>query len=389
MNFLKNMILVSCMASGVCARAYSQDTPPVVIDFFYEAGCPDCQKVRNQVLPELEERYQGFYSLINNDVGERAVIGKLFAYQEKLGIATNEPVCMVVDYQYVLNGFPAIKAGLLQQVDACLAERMEEGWTPPAPIKAAMNASETLAIAKRRSTGFTLGMVAIAGLTDGINPCAIASLVFLMSLLKLSRNAGRGLLLMGASYCLAAFVTYIAIGFGLLRAVHLLDQFESIQKGIEWVMFGVLAVLAFLSFRDACRYRAGGGNPDDITLQLPRGVKKLARKIMREGVKARSLVLGGITIGVLVTGLETVCTGQVLVPTLVVVIRDAGQSTRELAYLLLYNFMFILPLIVVFILTYYGLTTEALMAWSRRNVVFSKVMLGCFFVAMGVLVVLL
>jgi thiol-disulfide isomerase/thioredoxin len=389
MIFLKTVILVSCLASGVCASALSQDMPPVVIDFFYEAGCPDCQKVRNQVLPELEERYEGFYSLINNDVGEKAVIGKLFAYQEKLGIVTNEPVCMVVDYQHVLNGFPSIKAGLLKKIDACLAERMEEGWTPPAPIKAAMAASETLAIAKRRSIGFTLGMVALAGFTDGINPCAIASLVFLMSLLRLSRNAGRGLLLMGASYCLAAFVTYIAIGFGLLRVLHLLDQFEAMQKGIEWVMFGVLAVLALLSFRDAYRYRAGGGNPDDITLQLPRGVKKLAHKIMREGLKARSLVLGGIAIGVLVTGLETVCTGQVLVPTLVVVIREAGQPTRELAYLLLYNVMFILPLIVVFILTYCGLTTEALRAWSRRNVVFSKVMLGCFFVAMGVLVVLL
>ncbi len=193
---------------------------------------------------------------------------------------------------------------------------------------------------------------------------------------------------MGATYCLAAFVTYIAIGFGLLRALHLLDQFETIQKGIEIVMLCLLGVLALLSFRDAYRFHAGA-NPDDITLQLPDKVKRLSHKIMREGLKTKNLILGGITIGVLVTGLETVCTGQVLVPTLVVVIREAGQSTRELAYLLLYNFMFILPLIVVFVLTYFGLTTEALMAWSRRNVVFSKVMLGCFFVAMGVLVVLL
>ena len=76
-------------------------------------------------------------------------------------------------------------------------------------------------------------------------------------------------------------------------------------------------------------------------------------------------------------------------PTLVVVIRDSEKSARELSYLLLYNFMFILPLIVVFALTYYGLTTAALLAWSKKNVVFSKVLLGCFFVAMGVLVFVL
>lgn len=27
--------------------------PPVIIDFFYEAGCPDCQKVKTQVLPHI------------------------------------------------------------------------------------------------------------------------------------------------------------------------------------------------------------------------------------------------------------------------------------------------------------------------------------------------
>jgi hypothetical protein len=370
------------------AETMAPAVPPVIIDYFYEEGCPDCQKIRNQVLPALKERFEGFFQLNNHDVGEMAVIRKLFAYQEKLGIKENKPVCMVVDYKYVFNGFASIQKGLLPQIDACVAARMAEGWVAPEPIREAVNAAETLVIAKRRSQGFSLGLVAIAGLTDGINPCAIASLVFLMSMLRLSKNAGRGLLVMGATYCLAAFVTYIAIGFGLLRALHLLDQFETMQKGIELLMLCVLAVLALLSFRDAYRYRAGG-NPDDITLQLPKSVKRLAHKIMREGVKARSLVFGGMAMGVLVTGLEAVCTGQVLVPTLVVVIRESELLGRELSYLLLYNFMFILPLVVVFVLTYYGLTTEALIAWSKKNVVFSKVVLGCFFVSMGVLILLL
>lgn len=244
--FLRTLIFLALIGGGcgVCA----QEPLPVVIDYFFEAGCPDCQKVRNQVLPDLEERFAGFYALHDNDVGEEIVIRKLFAYQEKLGITENKPVCMVVDYKYVLNGFPAIKDGLLEQIDECVAARMVEGWKPPEPIPFARDGSRTLDIAKRRSTGFTLGMVIIAGLTDGINPCAIASLVFLMSMLRLSRNAGRGLILMGASYCLAAFATYIAIGFGLLRALHLLDHFEAAQEGLHLVMLGILAVLAILSF---------------------------------------------------------------------------------------------------------------------------------------------
>ena len=93
----------------VCGFVQAQDTPPVVIDYFFEAGCPDCQKVKYQVLPDLNERFEGLFQVNRHDVGDKEVIRKLFAYQEKLGITDNEPVCMVVDYQHVLNGFPAIK----------------------------------------------------------------------------------------------------------------------------------------------------------------------------------------------------------------------------------------------------------------------------------------
>jgi hypothetical protein len=384
--FLRTAILTALL--GVCCNVNAQDVTPVVIDYFYEAGCPDCQKVKNQIMPDLHERYEGYFTISRHDVAERAVVRKLFAYQERLGIKENEPVCMVVDYNHVFNGFPAIKDGLLAKIDECLAERALEGWTPPEPIQALENDAQALEIARGRSSAFTWSMVAVAGLTDGINPCAIASLVFLMSVLRLSKNAGRGLLVVGCAYCAASFLTYIAIGFGLLRALHLLDGFEAAQKGIEILMLVLLAGLALLSFRDAYRFKVGG-RADDIALQLPKGVKALAHRVMREGIRARSLILGGILIGAAVTGLETVCTGQVLVPTLVVVIREAEKSLRELLYLLLYNLMFVLPLIVVFLLTYFGLTTESLLTWSKKNVVFSKVLLGCFFIAMACLLLVL
>ncbi|MEI6217867.1 MAG: hypothetical protein WCP86_03130 [bacterium] len=51
--------------------------------------------------------------------------------------------------------------------------------------------------------------------------------------------------------------------------------------------------------------------------------------------------------------------------------------------------MFIVPLVTVFVLTYFGLRTETLLAWSKKNVVLSKLRLGTFFVAMAVLIALL
>jgi cytochrome c biogenesis protein CcdA len=54
-----------------------------------------------------------------------------------------------------------------------------------------------------------------------------------------------------------------------------------------------------------------------------------------------------------------------------------------LLYLLAYNLLFILPLVLVFIAVYSGLRSETLLRWSSRNVVFSKTLLGVFFIGLA------
>jgi len=57
---------------------------------------------------------------------------------------------------------------------------------------------------------------------------------------------------------------------------------------------------------------------------------------------------------------------------------------RIWSLLLLYNTMFIMPLVVVLVLTRYGLTTETMIKWSKKNVSFSKTILGIFFLLVAV-----
>ena len=191
---------------------------------------------------------------------------------------------------------------------------------------------------------------------------------------------------MGVSFCLASFLTYTALGFGLLRTLHLVSGFPTIRRVVDIGMVTVLGIFAIMSFRDAYRYRMTG-NPNDVALQLPEGIKRRIHAIMKEGINARSLVAGGIIIGTLVTALESVCTGQMYVPTLVVMAKS-GMSKAG-GYLLLYNIMFVMPLVVVFILTCFGLRAPTLIDWSKKNVVISKVLLGSFFLVLAALVMLL
>ena len=366
---------------------------PVRIDYFYEAGCPDCRKVREQIMPILRARFPDQYDLRRHDVGIMSNVVMLVAYQEKLGIKDDRPVCMVVDYQHVFNGFDVIKSGLVARVESSLAEQSQPDWKPPVPIEIPADLATGIDIAESRMKSFTLPAVALAGLIDGLNPCAIGTLVFFMSLLAVFKIRASRLLLVGIVFCLASFVTYTAIGFGLLRILHGFAVFPAIQRAVEIVMTLVLAIFAFLSFRDAYRFRISGA-PGDVTLQLPDSIKNRIHKIMRGGLNARSLVAGAFVTGVLVTALESVCTGQVYVPTLVLVVKTHSTSLMAggrsvftgLQQLLLYNAMFIVPLVIAFIVAYRGLKTEALIQWSTKNVVPSKILLGLLFVVMAVLI---
>ena len=84
---------------------------------------------------------------------------------------------------------------------------------------------------------------------------------------------------------------------------------------------------------------------------------------------------------------ESICTGQVYVPTLVLMSKEFGLGSRWFGFLLLYNLMFILPLLVLFLAAWKGTTTPILLRWSKMNVIGGKIALGCFFIGMALLMI--
>lgn len=363
------MVIFSLLCGAVQAGA------PVQIDFFYEPGCHACEKIQTELLPEVEKRFPGDCKIQTHDIGIEANFLCLLQMEYELGYTDPERAYLIVNRQYAYGPAPSNEeffdriASLLKQETAC-----------PAPVPVSPG------LAKKRFSGFTIPAVAAAGLLDGINPCAISTLVFFMSLLAVSRVRKRQLILLGISFCAASFLTYLALGFGLFRVLHLFSGFTVLRTVVERSLAAVLVVLAALSVRDAIRFRKSG-RAGDVSLQLSTGMKKRIHGVMRHGLGSTSIFLGGLLIGTAVTALESVCTGQVYVPTLVLILKDSAFSeSRAWLLLLLYNILFILPLVTVFIAVYFGLQTESLLAWSRRNVVSAKLMLGLFFVLMALLI---
>ncbi len=362
------------------------DDTPVPVDFFFEAGCESCATIRRDVLPELELRYAGYYVLREWEIGEKTNYLRLVAYQDRLKAHDNEPVSMVVDEREFLAGLTRIRKDLFAAVEAGVARRAtaSQGVIPngvtPAP--------DTGELLKRRVGGFTLVGVIGAALVDSINPCAISTLVFFMSLLSVARIGVRRMIVAGLAFLAACFVTYVAIGFGLLRVVQFLNAWQGVRQVLDWMLIAMMLGFAFLSFRDALRYHRSG-QAGDVSLKLPASIQDRIHRVMKSGLRRRSLILGGFGAGVAVTVLESVCTGQVYVPALVMMLKNGESLWRCTLYLLLYNLIFVMPLAIVLGLTCGGMSIPTLMDWSRRNVAVSKILLGVFFVAMTVLMVAL
>ena len=127
-----------------------------------------------------------------------------------------------------------------------------------------------------------------------------------------------------------------------------------------------------------------------LTLKILKMNSLFARKSLKFIVKRvefrrKNLIVGGLVAGILVTIFESVCTGQIYLPVLIMVARtNTGASLKAWGYLLVYNTLFILPLVAVFFLFFAGTSINSLTLWSKRNVLPSKIMLGLFFIVLAI-----
>ena len=60
-----------------------------------------------------------------------------------------------------------------------------------------------------------------------------------------------------------------------------------------------------------------------------------------------------------------------------------GDYSKAVPLLLVYNLVFILPLIVIIVMAYFGTTSERLEAWRKKHRGLMRLVVGLFLVALG------
>jgi len=377
------LALVLGVVLSVCASAVGAGSADQVrLDLFFSTGCTECERVEREVLPELEELFDGMYELVRHDMLQAETIPLLVAYQERCDNHDNGRVSIVVDHTVFLSGYEAIAAELLERVNAALEARQDPAWRmPQAPDLSEDEADE---VVRRKASGLTFSVVALGGLLDGFNPCAISTLIFFMSVLAVARAAPRTRLLVGVSFISASFLVYMGLGLGFLYVFRQAPSFTTVKRVVETVLGLCMIPLALFSFRDAFRFRKSQ-RADDVTLQIPKAFKTRIHSLMRSRLGTGGSILSGLVTGAGVTVLESVCTGQSYVPVLMYMLKKDCSNFCVWLLLIVYNLLFVLPLAVVFVCFHRGMQLTALIEWSKRNLVVVKILLGLFFSAMAVL----
>ncbi len=351
----------------------------VLIEYFFERGCDECLAVRKRVLEPLLHAHKGRIEIQERDLAQENHFLLLLTYQERLVFDLHAPAVVVIDRQYALAGLREIEAQLAHYVLDSLARRAANGQSTGYALPAEPELKCKTEI-KEMVDAFTPSLVALAGLSDGFNPCAFGTIIFLASLLAAGGRSRRDVFWGGLAFCGASFVTYFSIGFGLLALVRSVEWRGEARSIVELIMAALLAFLGMLSLRDARRYKQTG-KAESVTLRLPESIKQRIVNLGRSRWRSSGVVVAGLVCGAGVTVLESVCTGQLYLPTLVHVSRFGNR--RAWALLLLYNVAFIIPLFAVFLGVACGMRNRRLAQLARDNVVPAKIMLGILFMLLA------
>lgn len=235
----------------------------------------------------------------------------------------------------------------------------------------------------------TIGSVIMGGLVDGVNPCAFATSVFLISYLLYLKKRRREILVVGGCFCIGVFLTYFLYGLALSYVLEKIQSWPWVRIAV-YGGFGICGfVLCVMHLRDAVRYRRTGKASDmdmGLSKETHRGIHDKIKKFTT--VHAWLLGPAAIILGAIVSSMELVCTGQVLFPVLTVLMKD-GVTVRALLLLLLYNVLFIVPLAVITVLAAYGVGAKALGDWAKRHVYATKLLMAALFAILGLTMLLM
>jgi len=213
-------------------------------------------------------------------------------------------------------------------------------------------------------------LLVVAAIADSINPCAFSILILTIAFLMSMGKLRSGILKIGGAYIFGIFAAYILIGLGILQALHIFNTPHFMAK------VGAALLIAFGGINVINEFFPGF----PIKLRIPQAAHSKMAVLMDKASVPTALILGGLV------GLcEFPCTGG---PYLMVLglLHDNATFISGFGYLILYNLIFVLPLVVILLIASDKTLLGKVQEWKKAEMKNMRLWGGVAMVLLGLLI---
>jgi cytochrome c biogenesis protein CcdA/glutaredoxin len=361
----KTILLISFLLLSL-ASVYAEEQK-VEINMFYAVGCPYCAKME-AFLDELstnETHLQVNKYEINKNIDLFFELAKKYNFE--VGESVKVPVTFV--HEKVFVGYnEEIAKSVKEYVSQCVEEVCKTGGNTTHTIGPGDNVEPESKLRK-----LTLPAVISAAAVDSINPCEFAVLILLLTTI-LVKGSKKKALLAGLAFTLAIYISYLAMGIGLYSAIKV-----SGLTNIFYIIVSILAILVGLfNLKDYLWYGKW------FIMEVPLSWRPRMKMLIKSVVS----VPGAFLIGFAVSLFLLPCTSG---PYIVILGLLAQTTTKNYAFmlLLLYNLIFVLPMLIITFAVYFGFTTtEQAEQWRTKKLKVLHLITGLIILLLGVVMLI-
>jgi cytochrome c biogenesis protein CcdA len=335
--------------------------PPghVIVYFFYNEYCGECQKSLT-FMENFRQRHPDVV-IRSFDIANNPDNQQLFQqFDDRYGVPLS-PVPAVFTGEWEIIGNENIQAHLDEIVTA--AESNLTAGAPPFTLPPIPSITGT------GTKELTIPIIIAAAIVDGLNPCALAVLLFLLVTIA-SVGSRKRILQVGLTFIGAVFLFYFISGLGVFAFV----QVSGIPRIFSIVAASVAIVVGLVMIKEA--FYPGRG----LLLAIPESKKGTINRYIHESTLPAAFVLG-ILVGIF----ELPCTGGIYLAILSL-ITSKMTFAAGLPLLVLYNVAFVVPLLVTLAIVYFGIPPERLETWRNDRRLLIRLVMGLFMIGIGIIV---
>jgi len=229
-----------------------------------------------------------------------------------------------------------------------------------------------------------LPIVTAAAIIDSINFCAFSVLLLTIAFLFSAGNLRAGIVKIGGFYIAGIFLVYVLIGLGIMQMLHFFNAPHFMAKigALILILFGGINVINEF-FPAVAKALTGKPAEFPIKLKIPSAAHQKMGKLIEKGSAPAAFFLGALV------GLsEFPCTGG---PYLMILgfLHDRATYVKGVAYLLFYNLIFIIPLLMALFIASNKAFLEKIQTWQKRKTIRIRFLSGLAMIILGIIIFML